>query len=66
VVLSMDGHPLLRGQPGRDPQRESEQPRDCRMQRQRAMRGAAMQVNRRAEGGHLCETDGNREADDQS
>jgi len=66
MVLSVDGHPLLRGQSGRDPQRESEQPGDRRMQRQRAMRGAAMQVNRRAEGGDLGETDGDHEADDQS
>jgi hypothetical protein len=34
------------------------------MQRHRAMRGEAMQVDRRAEGGNLSETDGDRQADD--
>jgi hypothetical protein len=35
------------------------------MQTQRAVRAAAMQVNRRTEGGDLSETDGDRQTDAQ-
>lgn len=51
---------LFGRQASRDPQRESEKPCNRRMQGQRAMRGAEMQVDR-AEG--LGETDSDPEAD---
>ncbi len=65
VVLSMDSYPFLRGQSGRDPQRESEHPGDRWMKRQGTMRGAAMQVDCRAERGHLRENNGDGNAADQ-
>ena len=49
VVLAMHRHPLPRGQAGRQPEGKPEQPRDRRMQRQRAMRCGAMQVDGRPE-----------------
>ncbi len=53
VVLTVNGHPLLRDHSGRNPERKPERPRDGWMQYHRAMRGCTMQINRGAEDGRL-------------
>ena len=63
VVLAMDGDPLLRGQAGRQPQREPEEPGHRRVQRERAVRRGAMQVDGRAEDRHLNQDDGDDQAE---
>jgi hypothetical protein len=45
VVLAMDGGPLLGHHAGREPQPEAEEMRHHRMQLERAMRLAAVQVD---------------------
>ena len=61
VVLAMDGHPLFRGQAGRQPQREPEEPGHGRVQRERAVRRGAMEIDGRAEDRHLNQDDGDNQ-----
>ena len=53
VVLSMDGHPLLGGEPRGQPETHAEHERNGGMQLERLVSGASMEKNRGAEYGDL-------------
>ena len=55
VMLTMDGDPLLRHHPGRQPEPESEEMRDGRMQLQRAMRLTTVQIDGHRRNGDVRE-----------
>ena len=65
VVLPVDRHPFLRRQPRRQPQRKPEHPRDRRVQLERAMRGAAVQVDGGAHDGNLRDESGDDETENE-
>ena len=56
VVLPVNSDPLFRGHAGGNPQAESEDQRDRRVQVEGFMRGAAMEEDRRAEDRNLRDT----------
>jgi hypothetical protein len=65
VVLAVHGNPFLRRQPGRQPQREPEEPRGHGMKDQRPVTGRAVQENRGAEHGDLGEDGGDGKTQDE-
>ena len=55
MVLAMDGGPFLGDHAGREPQPEAEEVRYERMQLERAMRLAAVEIDRDRRDGDVCQ-----------
>ena len=62
VMLAVDRHPLLRAEPGRQPQREAKHERDGGMQNERAVGRGTVEIDGGAHHRDLNEDGGDDEA----